>query len=209
MSEDIKKQLFKKELFKAIDNSDTDFVIHILDTTNPDNINVVDKYGQTPLMHAVIEINTILVKYLLDKGAKVGIKDLENKTAMHIAIDYPIYDEAVEEIKKMIYIKSSPEERKAYRKYIRLQHSALIKHGSNEKPNGLTNEESMAHNAVKKAPKNLARHIFSFLDQKNYTLNTPAKGGKRTLKRRKLRNKMSRRKSQRKSQRKSHRLSRH
>lgn len=207
MSEDIKKELFKKELFKAIDNSNTDFVIHILETTNPDNINVVDKYGQTPLMHAVVETNTILVKYLLDKGAKVGIKDLENKTAMHIAIDHPIYDDAVEEIKKMIYNKSSPKERKAYKLYTRLQHSALIKHGSNEKPNGLTNEESMAHNAVKKAPKNLARHIFSFLDQKNHTLNTPSKGG--TLKRRKLRNKMSLHKSLHKSHRKSLRKSHH
>ena len=207
MSEDIRKELFKKELFKAIDNSDTDFVIHILDTTNPDNINVVDKYGQTPLMHAVIEINTILVKYLLDKGAKVGIKDLKDKTAMHIAIDYNIHDDTLEEIKKMISEKSSVEELSEYHEYARLQNS------TRKNANGLTNKEYIIHHNMG-VPKSIAINISDFLyENKPKVLKKPVKGGKRTLKRRKLRNKMSRRKSHRKShrksQRKSRRLSRH
>ena len=223
MSEDIKKQLFN-----AIDGSwnnpiKTDRAIELLDSGI--DINVVDRDGQTPLMHAVIEINTDIVRHLLEKGANVDIKDGSNETAMDIAGQHPTYDgiveygaykndfdlanKGVQDIKDML--------ENAYSLKKRLQHSALIKHGSNEKPNGLTIEESMAHNAMR-APKNLASYIGDFLHEKKpNVLKTPAKGGKRTLKRRKLRNKMSRRKShrkshrksQRKSQRKSHRLSRH
>ncbi len=49
------------------------------------NVNVVDKLGQTPVIHAARNGNLEMLKLLLKAGAKVGLKDKTGKTALVFA----------------------------------------------------------------------------------------------------------------------------
>jgi len=51
------------------------------------NINHTDKFGFTALMHAVINGNKDVVKYLLDHGANISIKNNRGQTAAFFAIN--------------------------------------------------------------------------------------------------------------------------
>lgn len=53
-----------------------------------------DQNGQTPLMHAVIEANDILVGLLLRCGADSEAKDNQGETALDIAKQHEEYDES-------------------------------------------------------------------------------------------------------------------
>ena len=58
------------------------------------NINVVDDYGYTPLMRAVLKNHVEIVKLLIDNGADLNIKNL--KSAGSTALIYSVIDNRIE-----------------------------------------------------------------------------------------------------------------
>src|SRR5438309_6518520 len=75
-------------LWEAIDEGD-DQVVRRLLSEYPELVEATDKYGSTPLMHAVgyFERTVPVIKAILASGADVNRRTKEGYTALHCAVD--------------------------------------------------------------------------------------------------------------------------
>lgn len=71
-----------EDIFKAIFREDKDFLEKNI---NRNTINIQDKDGRTPLIHAVVDDKLNIIKLLVEKGADINIQDSVGYTALHYA----------------------------------------------------------------------------------------------------------------------------
>ena len=71
-------------IFEAVKNNRFDDVEHFLEYKKID-INIQDKDGRTPLHWAIVHKNNDMIKYLIQKGASLEIKDSKNNTPSLLA----------------------------------------------------------------------------------------------------------------------------
>ena len=74
----------ENDLLAAAETSDVVMVRRILNEKDV-NVNICDKYGVTPLMHAVLNRNIYILELLLKNGADTDMKNDSGKTALMYA----------------------------------------------------------------------------------------------------------------------------
>ncbi|MCD6436001.1 MAG: ankyrin repeat domain-containing protein, partial [Clostridiales bacterium] len=86
------KELINDELDISTDRVKTSVYLELLETlfTNNFDINLVNEQGVTPLMMASYNIDRPLVKFLLNQGADVNMKNKDGYTALIEVLDNPI-----------------------------------------------------------------------------------------------------------------------
>lgn len=71
-------------LFHTVESNDIDTFVHLLEL-DKNNMNITYRNNQTLLMKAIIEESVPMVRYLINHGANLYVKDDKKKTALDYA----------------------------------------------------------------------------------------------------------------------------
>ncbi len=78
------------EIFTIVNKGNKEELLKLLNTGV--DVNVQEKHGRTPLMDAVINKNTEIVRMIIQRGANVNLQDSRGLSALHFAAQNYLLD---------------------------------------------------------------------------------------------------------------------